>query len=404
MKSLKITFLMTQSLDSPTGVGRISPLARQLARSGHEVEIYALHPNFSSLQSTDFNYENIHVSYVAPMHVMKGRNTKSYYRTDQLILNVILSTVQLTRAALTTDAEIIHICKPHPMNSVAGLAARVFKKKTVFVDCDDYEAGSGNFSHTWQKWMVIFFEKYVPRSVHAVTTNTHFMRELLISWHIHPERIHYLPNGVEPTRFAQPNNEDILSLKERLGLQGKKVVIYVGSLSLASHPVDLLLEAFAKVKREVNNSVLIIVGGGENYELLQKQAHALDLSKDVIFCGRIDPENVVQYYYLGNVSVDPVYDNDAARGRAPLKMFESWVCKVPFVTANVGDRHLLMGSPPAGLIAQAGDVTSLANRIIQILLDENLAEDLRRRGLEYVQQYTWDRLAHQLEEVYQRYV
>ena len=40
---MKIAFMLTQSLDSPSGLGRYGPLARELARMGHAVEVFALH-------------------------------------------------------------------------------------------------------------------------------------------------------------------------------------------------------------------------------------------------------------------------------------------------------------------------------------------------------------------------
>jgi hypothetical protein len=45
----KITFLLTQDLESPSGLGRYWPMARYLAALGHQVKIGALHSNFNSL-------------------------------------------------------------------------------------------------------------------------------------------------------------------------------------------------------------------------------------------------------------------------------------------------------------------------------------------------------------------
>ena len=39
---MKITFLLTQSLEDPSGLGRYFPLAKELARPGNEVNILAI--------------------------------------------------------------------------------------------------------------------------------------------------------------------------------------------------------------------------------------------------------------------------------------------------------------------------------------------------------------------------
>lgn len=396
---MKIAYLLTQNLESPSGLGRYWPLARELVRLGHQVQIFALHPDFASVQPTHFEREGVSIHYVAPMHVIKRGNTKKYYPTPQLLDITAGATWNLTRAAWKSDADIIHIGKPHPMNSLAGLAAR--KQRLLFLDCDDYEAGSGNFSAGWQKGIVAAFERRVPRHVHAVTTNTQYMLQKLAAWGVPEERILYLPNGLDQERFKQPGNEQISELRNQLELQGRTIVGYLGSLSLANHAVDLLLQAFAQIYPLIPDVRLLVVGTGEDMDALQAQARALGIDHAVHWVGSVPPDQAPAYYHLFDASVDPVYDNDAARGRSPLKLFESWACQAPFITSDVGDRKHLLGTPPAGLLAIPGNADSLAENSLLILRDPGLANELRLRGLERVQNYTWDRLAVQLAAFYQ---
>jgi len=190
------------------------------------------------------------------------------------------------------------------------------------------------------------------------------------------------------------------ALRSRLGLNGRQVVAYIGSLSLINHPVGLLLQAFAAVQEQMPESVLLIVGGGEDFELLQDRAIELGLIQKVMFTGRIAPVKGGLYYRLADVSVDPVQDDDAARGRSPLKMFESWLCGTPFITADVGDRRSLMGDPPAGLLVRPGDPVSLAEAILEILQDSAKAKALRERSSCRVQSFVWDTLVGTLEQLY----
>jgi glycosyltransferase involved in cell wall biosynthesis len=81
-------------------------------------------------------------------------------------------------------------------------------------------------------------------------------------------------------------------------------------------------------------------------------------------------------------------------------MFETWACGIPLVTVDVGDRRDMLGNPPAGLIVQPGDPTVLAQAILQILDQPELAQMLTQRGLIRAAEFTWDRLAEQMESVY----
>jgi glycosyltransferase involved in cell wall biosynthesis len=399
---MKLLYLLTQDLESPSGLGRYWPLAREMARLGHTVTVAALHSNYEALPRKRFKQDGVNIWYVAPMHVRKQGNIKSYYSTPGLLWVAVRATCLLSWAALSVPTDIIHIGKPHPMNGVAGLLGQWLRRRQVYLDCDDYETQSNRFGAGWQKRTVAFFERWLPRRVHYITTHTQFILSRLQAGGIPPERIYYISNGVDRQRFAPPDPQKVAALRSEFGLQGKRVIAFIGSLSLAGHPVDLLIKAFVAIHKAQPESILLLVGGGEDYENLRSQAQALGIGNATIFVGRVSPEEVRLYYHLPDVSVDPVHDDAAARGRSPLKLFESWACGVPFVSADVGDRRALLGDPPAGLLALPGNPLSLAEAILQILNDHNLSKELRERGLERVKAYYWDKLAVEFDELYRR--
>lgn len=398
---MKITYLLTQNLESPYGVGRCWPLARELTRLGHQIRILALHPDLDSVQQQELIVDGVQIQYVAPMHVIKKGNIKDYYPTHKLFGITVLATIKLTRAALRNPTDILHICKPHPMNSIAGLIAGRVKSHILFLDCDDYEAGSGNFSAGWQRLIVKQFERQVPKLVNTVTTNTHFMYQNLLDWGVSRDHLVFLPNGVDQDRFNNSVKSCSTTLQNLLELDGKPVIGYIGSLSLANHAVDLLIQAFSQISQIVPDARLLIVGTGEDLNLLQTLARQLGINNTVHWIGKVAPELVPMYYRLCHVSVDPVRNDDATRGRSPLKLFESWACQVPFVTGDVGDRKLLLGTPPAGLLAIPDSAESLAENILKVLQNPNLANELRAYGQERAKNYTWDCLAAQLSDIYQ---
>jgi glycosyltransferase involved in cell wall biosynthesis len=400
--SMRILFLLTQDIESPSGMGRYFPLARELARLGHKTTIAALHADFDSLKQTRFDQDGVDIWYVAPMHVLKQGAQKSYYKPSRLLALAARATLALTHAALNTPTDIIHIGKPHPMNSLAGLIAKNIRGKCTLLDCDDYETTSNRYSASWQQRGVAFFENFTPRHVHHITTHNSFLRSRLLGLGIPETKITYIPNGVDFARFTPPAPDHVEALRASLNLVGKKVVAFVGTISMPSHPVDLLLDAFAQVHQAQPDSVLLIVGGGDEYDRLVEKARQMGLSAFVHFCGRIAPAEVPAYYRLANVVVDPVNDDDTARGRLPLKLFESWISEVPFVTGDAGDRRLVLGSPPAGMLALPGDPNSLAECILHILQNPEEASTLQQRGIERARLYSWDTLAQQAASLYQQ--
>jgi glycosyltransferase involved in cell wall biosynthesis len=394
--TMRLLFLLTQDLESPSGLGRFLPLAQEWVKAGHQVTIAALHADYENLAAKEQTVNGVKVKYLGQMQVLKRNHRKVYFSPGRLLWLMGMATLKLTYFTLRHPASIVYVCKPHPMNSLAGLVGKILGKKRLFLDCDDYETAGNRFSGAWQQRIVRFFENWMPYQAERVTTNTHFTEQRLIRLGVPPAKIIYLPNGVDPARFPAISRETLEALRATLHLCGKRVVVYVGTLSLASHPVDLLVRAFGELHTARPDTVLLLVGGGEDFDTMQMLADELGVRDAVIFTGRVPPDEVGQYYRLGAVSVDPVADDDAARGRSPLKLFESWWCGVPFVSADVGDRRTLVENPPAGILAQPGAVPALADAIRTVLDDPALAAQLQEEGLRRVARFTWARLVQDI--------
>ncbi len=391
-KNKAFLFLLTQDLESPSGLGRYFPISKYLAKQGFSVNIAALHSNYASLNTRTFVKEGVNVHYVAQMHIKKENNRTTYFNPLQLFWHVIKATWRLFVFVLKNPADIIVIGKPHPMNSVAGILGGYLNNSKIILDCDDYEAASNYFSSKWQQRIVSFFEDTTPRFVHKITTNTFFNKERMIALGIPPEKIHYLPNGVDPDRFSNIDKNKVDEIVNRLNLSDKQIVAYIGSLHLSNHPVDLLIDAFKLVSETNENAALIIVGSGKDLEKLKDLSIDLGINDKVFFEGRVDPEMVANYYALADITVDPVNDNESAKGRCPLKMFESWLVGTPFITSDVGDRKLLSGDPSTAMITLAGDASDLADKIRNIIDNQNLAFELHQNSLKTVTQFYWENL------------
>ena len=367
---MDIVFLSTLSLTYASFVGRVLPLARALRQMGHNVQIGTLHHDWPGRTVVDTVYGQVPLHYVGPMHVRGLGDERRQLRGAALLGAAAMATIQLTRFALRRPAALFHVWKPHPFNGLAGLLASRLRGRPLLVDCDDYEAVSSRFSGRGQQRVVRFFEDGLPRWAGAATANTHFWAGRLVdTLRLAPERVAYIPNGVDPARFVPPEPAVVERLRRELGLEGKAVVVYVGILSLTGHPLDLLLEAFALVAPALPRAHLLWVGGGEDGAALRRRADELGLGARMTFAGVVPPDAVAAYYRLGECAVDPVRDDVHARARCPLKVLESMACGVPVVTGDVGDRRELLGEGPAGLLVRPGDAAALAEGIRALLGD-----------------------------------
>jgi glycosyltransferase involved in cell wall biosynthesis len=396
---MRITFLLTQSLEGPYGLGRGWPLARELVRMGHTVTVLALHPDYGALEKRSFVRGGVRVRYVAQMHVRKQANSKSYFGPLRLLWIVAWATWRLSWVALRTPSDVYHLGKAQPMNGLAGCLLKLLGR-SVYLDYDDYEAAINRFGSEWQRRVVAFFEDRLPRMAAGITVNTHFLAQRLVSLGVPSERLVYVPNGIERERFSALNAADVEALRRQLDLEGRRVVLYLGSMSFVSHAVDLLLEGFVLVRQAVPDVLLLLVGGGEDYDKLPAYVERLNLGDSVRIVGRVAPERVPLYYAVADASVDPVRDDWVARARSPLKLFESLAMGTPVVTGEIGDRSEYLDGGSAGVLVAPGDAAALANGIVHLLQHRDVLSRMSRAAEKVWQRYAWDVLVHDFARVY----
>jgi glycosyltransferase involved in cell wall biosynthesis len=402
---LRITFLLTQSLESPGGGGRYFPLAKALVAQGCSVKMIALHHDFANLKQKAFIKDGVSVHYVSQMHVRKSGNSKTYFNPVMLVWIAFIATVRLFWALWHTPTDIIHVCKTQPMNGVAAWLVGKLRKTPVFLDSDDFEAVNNRFAYDWQQKIVQIFEDWMPSFADGISVGTSYIGDRFESLGYAKDKIVYLPNGVDRERFLVLDDKNLThklsELKHQHGLESAEhIIVYIGSISLVSHAIDLLLESFQLILHEEPKSVLLIVGAGEDLSRLQQMANDLGILDKTHFAGRVPLEDVPFYFRLGDVTVDPMRRSIQAESSLSLKLLESIAATVPCVTADIGDRKQMAGG--AGIAVIPDDVTTLAEGVLTILRNPELASAMRASAHELREYNWWDKRVAPLLDKYGR--
>lgn len=396
---MHITFVLAAALDSPYGQGRIVPMARELARRGHTVTLLALHYDWQRCTARQISVPTegapITVHYGGQMAVRKREGVKTYFRLLPLLGVLLTGFFGLVRAGLSTKTDVWHVGKPQPVNGLAGWLLSRLTRRPLYVDCDDYEAVMNHFMNPLQRRGVALVEDWLPRHARGITTHTTFLANRYRSLGYPAERIMLVPNGLPalPEEGA-PLPPILQALQLRLG--NAPVVLYVGTLTLSGHPVDLLLSAFAQVAAQDEYVQLVIVGSGVDEQVLRQQAATLPCADRIHFTGWLDAETALLAYRLATVTVDPVLDNDVARARCPLKLMESLAMGKPIVTGDVGDRALWLGTVGQGWLVAPGSAEALSEGLTRVLSQSWDSKTIQAQAANF----DWQRLGDQWEQVY----
>ncbi len=391
---MKVTFLLTQSLESPGGGGRYFPLAKALVARGYSVVVLALHHNYKKAKERTFILDGVQVKYVAQMHVKKSGNTKTYFSPLKLILISVWATFRLFWVGFWTPTDVVYVCKTQPMNGFAAWLLHLILRKPVFIDSDDFESVNNRFSGKWQQRLVAWFEDWMPKFALGMTVGNSFIAARYEELGYPLERIAVLPNGVDRGLFVEIDDETLANrlrkLKEKWGIEPfHRVLVYVGSMSLVSHAVDLLFDAFSIVIAQNPEVLLLMVGSGEDYEKLKQLGEKMQLREQIKFIGRVPMDEVVYYYRLAELSVDPRRRSIPAESSLSLKLLESIAAGVPCVTTDIGDRKMVLQR--AGIAVPPDDAFLLAEGILHVLEQPEIAATMRMAALSQRENNWWDR-------------
>ncbi|MBX0327754.1 glycosyltransferase family 4 protein [Oscillochloris sp. ZM17-4] len=397
---MRVTLMMVASLDRPAG-RRYFPIARALARRGHQVRVLALHPDLASCPRRRFTQDGVEVWYVGQMHARKAGSVPGRFGPLGLLRVLAGSTLGMIWGVICSPSDVYHLGKPQPVNGVAALlAVRLLRRRPFYVDCDDDEVRGNRLPAAWQRAVFGFWQWLLPRLAAGATVNTRHLAAEMARAGVAPVAL--VPNGVDLDRFLAPPAPQLDAMRAALGLTGGPVVAYAGSLALQNHPVDLLIDAFAQVAAAMPAAALLIIGGGEDLPLLQERVARAGLRDRVYFTGQVHYQAVPAYLALADLSVDPVRDDPVARARSPLKLIESMALGVPVVTGDVGDRAELLAGGAAGALVRPGDARALAEAIIGLLGDAPRRQALAAAGRERASAYGWEQLADTWATVYIR--
>lgn len=141
------------------------------------------------------------------------------------------------------------------------------------------------------------------------------------------------------------------SLKKELGLEGRFIFFYHGSLSM-QRGLKELLYAMEKLKTTHPEAALALLGGGIDEERLKSLAKDLGLSETVYFLKPVDNNVVPAYIAMADVGVVPLPNDRCWQVSSPLKLFEYLAMQRPVLVSDIIAHREILGDAPYAVYAK----------------------------------------------------
>jgi glycosyltransferase involved in cell wall biosynthesis len=215
----------------------------------------------------------------------------------------------------------------------------------------------------------------------------------LSAFGVDSERIHVIPNGVAPDRFAgvapvRPRREETFTIG------------FVGTLK-PWHGLEMLVEVFSLLHRRDPTYRLLLVGDGPMRAALERDlaSRGESLVAAVEFAGSVPHDAVPGWLAAMDVATAP-YPDLPGFYFSPLKVLEYMAAGLPVVASRIGQLTELIADGLDGLLTAPGDAAALARGIERLRRDRLLRKRLQEAARRSVTQgRTWDHVARRILEL-----
>jgi len=290
-------------------------------------------------------------------------------------LKDLLAVIDLTRFLKKNNYHIVHT-----HNSKAGFVGRLAARL----------AGVPVIIHTvhgfafhreeppWRRWLFKNLEILASRWCDRMI----FISQPLIDWALKEgitgkDKIVKIYSGIDLDKFHPVAADEEKLIRKKWNINEDDAVIGIVSKLWEGKGHEVLINAFSRIKDEIENAKLIIVGEGYLQDRLNKLVDGLGLKGSVIFTGfKSEVSEIISCF---DVAVLPSFFEGMGR-----VLLEAMAMGKPVVASRVGGIPDLVRDNINGLLTEPGDEKALYGALKRLLTDRDLAHMMGREGIKSV--------------------
>ena len=229
---------------------------------------------------------------------------------------------------------------------------------------------------------------------HIVAFSPHERDAMVRLYQADATRIGLIPCGVDLSLFRPLDQQEV---REKLGINGEKVLLYVGRIEPLKG-LELLLHTAAQLQTFEQIRVLVVGGGaGRDQEIdrLREMAKSLNVDEVFDFIGRVDQQDLPLYYNAADVCVVPSFYESFG-----LAALESMACGTPVVATRAGGLSTIIQHGRTGYLKAWRCPEAFASSLEMIISSRNLQHSMGLAARRRAEGLSWDNVAGQIAGVY----
>jgi len=188
-------------------------------------------------------------------------------------------------------------------------------------------------------------------------------------------------NGIDVSDWVV-GNMAIQDFKEKYNIQNKKVILFGGRLGWLKGGREICL-AMKNIIKTIPDAVLLLVGkiDGEVKEILDF-ADSLKINDNIITVGWLSGDELRAAYHVADIVTAPSICFDSF----PTVNLEAMACRKPVIATYFGGSREAVKDGETGYIVNPFNIEELAEKIIYLLKNPEIAEKFGEAGYERVKE------------------
>jgi glycosyltransferase involved in cell wall biosynthesis len=230
-----------------------------------------------------------------------------------------------------------------------------------------------------------FFTIYAKKADRIITVSEYSKQDIMNSYSITSDKVSVIYNGANSS-FRPLTPEEIIKVRNTF-TGGDPYFVFVGNM----HPrknVPRLLQAYDLFREKITGSYRMVIVGEKVFMTseIEKVIKQMKHAKDIIFTGWLDPGSLCEV--MGGATALtflPLFEGFG------IPVVEAMYSDIPVIASNM--TSLPEVAENAAIYANPYDIHSMAEMMVKIATDENLRDDLIKKGRIRRQNFSWDKTA-----------
>jgi len=352
--------------------------------------------------------DNININIVLPIfmpqEILNWSDEGQKYFGSMFLYNM-LSASKLVNDLVRSENREIDLISAHDwLGSLGGsLASKGLKKPLVFHIHSTEQGRAGNGSATVKR-----LERSATHQAQRVITVSYAMRDHLVRLGYDEKKIRVVYNGID-TDIYSPNRvkaQETAALRQQLGIKNDEfMILFVGRLNWVKG-ADMLLQSMPHILKQVPKTKLVIVGVGDQQEMLRQDVSKFGLTNKIILKYEFLQEyEKIKYYAASDVCVFPSKYEPFG-----IVCTEALALGKPVVVGASGisgfrEQVIPVGPNQCGFHINPYDPSDIAKYVVALLeadeLRKKCGQNARRRVEEL---FNWQKIAEETMRVYHEVV